>query len=210
MRKDLVSPPFQGFIWAKLVVTVLRGGYRLLCQLVELLLRDFSCRDVGVKLPRFRIINLDAYGHRLATETSPDEFDLVLALAETYVSVTYDDMVVGNVVLYTRLSRHGQVLQILATFPAVPTLVDMLHDEGKDELKQIFEDVLEAKNKSVLGFASTIRLFNLLPNYFQDRFQKELRRRDIQLRDILSYESGQKVAEETKANAGWNYYYRCM
>lgn len=71
--------------------------------------------------------------------------------------------------------------------------------DGREEVKQIFEDILETKAEKVIAFASTKILFNLLPNYFETRFQKVLKQRGIFFQDILS-ESSRTVATETKKN----------
>lgn len=82
--------------------------------------------------------------------------------------------------------------------------------EGSEQLVEIFESVLETKHKEVLGFASTERLFKLIPDYFQKRFQKELKKREIFLRDILSHASGERVGKEARENTRPYYDYKVL
>jgi sugar-specific transcriptional regulator TrmB len=81
---------------------------------------------------------------------------------------------------------------------------------GRDEIRAIFEDVLECTSKEVFGFASTGKLFEIIPDYFQKRFQPELKKREIFLKDILTFESGTQVAQATRAAAGAYYEYRVL
>jgi len=81
--------------------------------------------------------------------------------------------------------------------------------DGPEEVRAIFEDILESKSKQVLGFASTGKLFEIIPNYFQKRFQPELKKREIFLKDILTFESGAQGAA-THDVAGAYYEYRVL
>ncbi|MBI4087012.1 hypothetical protein HY416_03475 [Candidatus Kaiserbacteria bacterium] len=79
--------------------------------------------------------------------------------------------------------------------------------EGPEEVKQIFEALLYAKNKSAVGFASTKRLFDAMPGDFLKYFIKEIRDRRIFLRDILSPSSA-PIADASKASIGIYYDFR--
>lgn len=82
--------------------------------------------------------------------------------------------------------------------------------EGAEQLIEIFELVLQTQQKQVLGFASTAKLFEVLPNYFQKRYQKELRKREIFFKDILTYKSAKSVAETTQKSLEPYYEYKSL
>jgi len=82
--------------------------------------------------------------------------------------------------------------------------------EGVDELKEIFEATLLAEEKEILGFASTKKLFTVLPKYFETQYQKLLKKKEIFFRDILTHASGEKEAKETKENVKPYYDYRLL
>lgn len=82
--------------------------------------------------------------------------------------------------------------------------------EGPDELIEIFEELLNCENKEVLGFASTAQLFALIPNYFDTRFNQELNKRGITLRDVITDESARTVADMSQRLSKWNYEFRVL
>lgn len=79
--------------------------------------------------------------------------------------------------------------------------------EGSEEVKQIFEDVLKSKSKEVVGFASTKRLFEVISNDFMTYFGKEMYKRGIFLRDILT-SSSKEAAKKSDDRMGIYYKYR--
>lgn len=71
--------------------------------------------------------------------------------------------------------------------------------DGFEQVKQIFEQTLSAKE--ILGIASTKKLFALSPKFF-DKYRKEIKKRGISFKDIISYESGEKSGPRTKEDLG--------
>ncbi len=70
--------------------------------------------------------------------------------------------------------------------------------EGVDEIKQIFEDILKTKSEKVIAFASTATLFELIPDYFQTRFQKILKQRGIFFQRYIKLQILRKSARDEK------------
>lgn len=70
--------------------------------------------------------------------------------------------------------------------------------EGSEEIKQIFEDILNSKEKDVAGFASTKRLFEVVSDTYMKYFGKEMYKRRIFLRDILSTSSAGSAAKSAE------------
>lgn len=81
--------------------------------------------------------------------------------------------------------------------------------EGISEVAHIWEDVLQMKGDKLLAFASIKKLFSLMPESFPARFQKEIKRKGIFFKEILSHQSKDKV-EEAKKNMSPYYEYKIL
>lgn len=67
--------------------------------------------------------------------------------------------------------------------------------DGFEQVKEIYLQTL--LSKEILGIASTKKLFALSPKFF-DRYHKEIKKKGIDFRDIISHESGEKSGRKTK------------
>lgn len=67
--------------------------------------------------------------------------------------------------------------------------------DGFEQVKQIYLQTLSAKE--ILGVASTEKLFDLSPKFF-DKYRKEVKKRGIDFRDIVTYKSGEKSGPKAK------------
>lgn len=76
----------------------------------------------------------------------------------------------------------------------IGTLQALYKKQKNKPIVKFYEGVkeLDNKEKEILGFASTKRLFGVMKNYNWPKWQKELKRRGIFLRDILVWDD--KVA----------------
>jgi sugar-specific transcriptional regulator TrmB len=70
--------------------------------------------------------------------------------------------------------------------------------EGPEQVKQIFMEILEAKNKEVFGVASTKKLFAAIGNDFFAQWDRQIKERDIFLNDILTADSMVTAAPKAK------------
>lgn len=71
--------------------------------------------------------------------------------------------------------------------------------EGKEEVKEIFLQMYEAKE--IFGFTSTKKLLPFYPKFFVE-WRKELKRRGIFLKDILTDSSREAEAKQVKEELG--------
>ncbi|MDP3988611.1 MAG: helix-turn-helix domain-containing protein [bacterium] len=127
-----------------------------------------------------------------------------------YLYIPTDPSITLHILDERRKAMESALYELTARYKSQKNKPVIKFYEGIQEIKHIFEELLEAKNKKVFGFTSTARLFELFPLYFQSRFQKELKRKEIYLRDILSYDSKETSAIETKQNTGWMYDYKIL
>lgn len=74
--------------------------------------------------------------------------------------------------------------------------------DGFDEVKVFWQEMLNAKR--IYGIASTSKLFTLSPGFFE-KFGRDVGKKGITWRDIVSYESGRAAVQQTKQRMGENY-----
>ncbi len=79
--------------------------------------------------------------------------------------------------------------------------------DGFEQVKQIFEQTLSAKE--VLGITSTKKLFSLAPKFFE-KYQKEIQKKGIFFKDILSYESGKDIGPKVKERLKGLYEFKAL
>lgn len=88
-------------------------------------------------------------------------------------------------------SRAEAIKQLLpdlrALYAAQANKPSIKFFDGPEQVKEIFHEMLEAK--SVLGVASTKQLYDALGWDFFDKYIKEMRKRGIFLKDILTQDS---------------------
>lgn len=73
--------------------------------------------------------------------------------------------------------------------------------EGFEQVKQVYWSTLSGKEKRIYALGSTKELSDLEPQFFS-RYVNEIKDRSIVLQDILSHDSGLKIAPKTKQIMG--------
>ncbi len=96
----------------------------------------------------------------------------------------------------TSILRMIEDKKEMATSALIPELTNLFKSQknkpvikfydGKEQVKEIFIQMYDAEE--ILGFTSLKRLFEVFPNFF-DKWQKEIKKRGIFLKDILSRDS---------------------
>jgi len=79
--------------------------------------------------------------------------------------------------------------------------------DGIEQIKIVFSNTLEAK--SILGIASTEKLFSLDEKYF-NKYEREIKKRKIFFKDIVTPSSGKNAASISKDRMGVYYDYKVI